>query len=265
MKREFQTDLFYKYGTDSQNKRQQIRPIQRERREIISDIEKSDKLIEIYNKHINQNKCRIDRYTVELHNVDIEQHKIATMTQFKLWRDEFLRRCEDQNDYPTIKDMLSECTVINWDVGCRINDPYKTERSYHNSIQLKLGPNLILEMSANYSDVISIKSIIHFNGHATDIFKTISDSAFDTLSTELDLKSSSLQQIVGLCWHTFMFHPFTPHVHCSVNFCKWMSRALYFFGWRSYRLDRREVPISKPLNWSFLPLYHEEEEIDVMN
>jgi len=265
MKRELhpdsKTDLFYKYGTDYQSKR----PTIRSRRDIVGDIEKSGKLIEIYNKHVAENKKRIDKFTIELHNSDLEQHKVATLTQFKIWREEFLNRCEDQNDYPTIRDMMNGCTVISWDTGCTIGDPVKATRAYHNNVHLKLGTKLTLEMSANYSSTTSIKALIHFNGHTTDIIKTTTLSAFDTLSTELDLRSSSLQQIVGLCWHTFMFHPFTPHIHCNVNFCRWMSDALYLFGWRSDRFDEKEIPAFKPINWSFLSLYHQYDEIDVIN
>ena len=248
---------------------------QRQHNEIINDIEKSSKLIDIYTKTINDNKDRIERYLVELNNIYIKQHKMDTCTQFILWKNEFLNNSLNQNDYIPLNELLNEFIIVNWDIECYLDLDNLTE--YKNSIQIKIGKSLTVYMSVIYSVKKCITEIIlKFNRLEINILENDKYiNTTDRLSNELNIKSNTLQKLIGLCWHTFMFHPYSPYNHFPINSNGWMKNATFDFYQRTEKLfinnkhqltEKRIKELQcKYLNCKFLSLYYQNNEIDILN
>ena len=226
------------------------------------------------------------------------------MKQFEIWKCEFYNKYVDDPNFKALKNLLDNMEIFNWDVGGYIGNgyescyasipslmPYKTKvRFYSNSILLSLGQlfdkSFYINFSVGRTDCGPNKQNLfleQIDGKKIDLFKTESIKPFKNLAKSVGLNVDVLFDLIGFCYHTFMFSCTSPHTHIyPYNQSEWIKRMLS--GYNSWRCDKyisltdryesrlrpesrekrlkvqREIP-----TLTFLPLYKQENNDDDKN
>src|SRR3990172_6430641 len=92
--------------------------MKRGRDEILNDIDETDNLIKSYKAGILREKKNLLKYTIDLDNCDIDQHKADTIKQFDKWKEQFCEHHKDHRNIKTVKRLLDSYSLMHWKPKC---------------------------------------------------------------------------------------------------------------------------------------------------
>jgi hypothetical protein len=212
--------------------------MKRARNEILDDIIDTEDAIESHQLGILREIKNVLKYTAELDNYDIEQHKHDTIQQFDLWKLEFYAKHKDSPDFPIMKSLLDNCSIISWNPHCYVAKLNKASHTlmkfYSNTIIISLNEQIFLNFNIERMNFPPCKYelfIWQFDDENIDLLMTRDIGPFQKAADKLGLSVDMFFEIIGLCYHTFMFDSenfiFKHNPHPD---SKWMKFIYNKFG-----------------------------------
>ncbi len=184
--------------------------MKRPRDEIINDIVNTENFIDGYKGAIKRETTNVMKYTAELDNHDINQHKLDTIGQFEKWKNEFYERYAESPDYDVMMKLLDNYSIMYWKPKCYVTKLHgRMMNIYSNKICISLNTDIFLNFSAdrmNYSLSKDEMTIWHIDGDDIDLFNA-TEEELSKVADMVGLSVDSLLDVSALCYHTFMFNP----------------------------------------------------------
>ena len=191
--------------------------MKRSRSQIMLDIQNSEKSLENQFNLAIHNHYKIISDTVELDNVDLQNHQNDTLIQYSRWRDEFLNVYQEYQEgqyYEILKSLIDNCRT-EWQTKCHTDEENEDSnlKFYSNRLKVCLNHQLWLnfEIFVTSDDDFQIEKMrISTLYNDINMLTTYSSEEYNTLSEELQLPTDVLYDLIGFFYFIFMFDPECP-------------------------------------------------------
>jgi len=212
--------------------------MKRSRNDILNDVMDTENSIVAHRLKISIDSHNVIRYTAELDNYDIGQHKNDTLMYFEQWKLEFYEHYKELTELPILMSLLDNCVIIRWEPQCYVAD---LKKLYSNHLFISLNDELFIKFDAQRMNFTPVKydmtvwqpgrPVINLE-HGTDMER------FGKIASDLCLSVDLMFDVIALCYHTFMFNPHDLVFHHIPNsYSVWLNKIANRFGYLRCRGD----------------------------